>query len=315
LLYPALDVVSADGDLVLAVVDDYSPTAVEEGDGFLTIFFSDRVRRDNAREAIANAWPLTVTTPREVDDEDWARRSQQNLKPVAVGRVTLFADTQPSLRSSSSAIPIVIPPSMGFGTGHHATTRLCLAALQTIDLAGTYVVDVGTGSGVLAIAARLLGADRAVGIDNDPDAVQAAQMNLAMNPGVDAVMFEEAELRYWLPAPPVPPAQEQREGPAAPALDLLVPERIRPGASKLDRLVPERRRADVVTANLTGAVLVREASLLAAAMVPGGSLIVSGVMASERHAVVTEFERAADLRVVWESQEDGWVGLILKSEV
>ncbi len=59
LLYPALDVVSADGDLVLAVVDDYSPTAVEERDGFLTIFFSDRVRRDNARDAIANAWPLT----------------------------------------------------------------------------------------------------------------------------------------------------------------------------------------------------------------------------------------------------------------
>ena len=169
---------------------------------------------------------------------------------------------------------------MGFGTGHHATTRLCLAALQTIDLAGSYVVDVGTGSGVLAIAARLLGADRAVGIDNDPDAVQAAQMNLAVNPGVDAVIFEEADLRSWLP--------EVGSG---------------------------RRRADVVTANLTGAVLVREAALLAAAMIPGGFLIASGVMAAERGDVVAEFERAADLRVVWESQEDGWVGFILKSEV
>jgi ribosomal protein L11 methyltransferase len=279
LFYPALDVVSADGDLVLAVVDEYSPTAVEERDGFLTIFFSDRVRRDGAREAIANAWPLTVTTPREVDDEDWARRSQQDLTPVTVGRVTLVADSRPSFRSSRSTIPIVIPPSMGFGTGHHATTRLCLAALQTIDLAGTYVVDVGTGSGVLAIAARLLGADRAVGIDNDPDAVQAAQMNLAVNPGVDGVSFEEADLRSWLPET---------------------------GAG--------RRRADVVTANLTGAVLVREAALLAAAMIPGGSLIVSGVMAAERDDVVAEFERAADLRVVWASQEDGWVGLIFKSE-
>jgi ribosomal protein L11 methyltransferase len=282
LLYPALDVVHADGDLVLAVVDDYSPTAVEERDGFLTIFFSDRARRDSARAAIADAWPLTVTTPREVDDEDWARRSQLDLKPVTVGRMTIFADPQPLFPSSRSEIAIVIPPSMGFGTGHHATTRLCLAALQTIELAGTYVVDIGTGSGVLAIAARLLGADRAVGIDNDPDAVQAARMNLAGNPGVDGIVFEETDLRSWLPA--------------------LVP------------LARERGPGLVVTANLTGALLIREAASLAAGMLAGGSLIVSGLLATERRDVVAEFERA-DLRVVWESQEEGWVGLIFKSQV
>jgi len=283
LLYPALDVVHPDGDLVLAVVDDYSPTAVEERDGFLTIFFSDRARRDSARAAIAGAWPLTVTTPREVDDEDWARRSQLDLKPVTVGRMTIFADPHPLFPPSRSAIAIVIAPSMGFGTGHHATTRLCLAGLQAIELAGTYVVDIGTGSGVLAIAARLLGADRAVGIDNDPDAVQAARMNLAGNPGVDGVVFEETDLRSWLPAL-VPSARER--GP---------------------RLV--------VTANLTGALLIREAASLAAGMLTGGSLLVSGLLAAERRDVVAEFERAADLRVVWESQEEGWVGLIFKSQV
>ncbi len=314
MLYPALDVVSADGDLVLAVVDDYSPTAVEERDGLLTIFFSDRRRRDNAREAIANAWPLAVTTPREVDDEDWARRSQQDLKPVTVGRVTLFADTQPSV-PSVSAIPIVIPPSMGFGTGHHATTRLCLAALQTLDLAGTYVVDVGTGSGVLAIAARLLGADRAVGIDHDPDAVQAAQVNLAANPGVDAVIFEEADLRSWLPrAAPMPSARGREPRPFAPALDLGARERGDGPPPEHDLREGGRRLADVVTANLSGAVLVREAALLASAMVAGGSLIVSGVLADERRDVVAGFERAAGLRIVWESQEDGWVGLVFKSQ-
>jgi ribosomal protein L11 methylase PrmA len=312
LLYPALDVRHGDGDLVLAVVDDYSPTAVEERDGFLTIFFSDRLRRDNARDAIAHAWPLTVTTPREIDDEDWARRSQQNLKPVTVGRITLFADPQPPV-SASGSLTIVIVPSMGLGSGHHATTRLCLAALQAIDLAGRFVVDVGTGSGVLAIAARLLGADRAEGIDNDPDAVQAARASLAVNPGVDRVVFEEADLRSWLPEmgsgrffrlaasekSTRPLTSEPSEGLAAPKLDLMA---------------PERRRGDVVTANLTGALLVREAASLAAAMAAGGSLIVSGLLAAERPDVVAGFERAADLRVVWESEEDGWVGLIFKSQ-
>ena len=68
-------------------------------------------------------------------------------------------------------------------------------------------------------------------------------------------------------------------------------------------------------ANLTGALLVREAASLAAPMVASGSLIVSGLLAAERADVVSALERAADLRVVWESEEDGWVGLIFKSQV
>jgi ribosomal protein L11 methyltransferase len=297
LRYPALDVCHDNGDLVLAVVDEYCPTAVEERDGLLTIFFADRLRRDNARDAITHAWPLTVTTPREIDDEDWARRSQQNLKPVTVGRITLFPGPQPPVPASGS-LAIVIVPSMGFGTGHHATTRLCLAALQAIDLAGTFVVDVGTGSGVLAIAARLLGADRAVGIDNDPDAVQAAQANLAVNPGVDGVVFEQADLRCWLP-----------EMGSGRFLGLAPSERsTRP-------LISGRSEGIVVTANLTGALLVREAPSIATAMVAGGLLIVSGLLGTERRDVVAGLERAADLRVIWESEEDGWAGLIFKSQV
>jgi ribosomal protein L11 methyltransferase len=273
--YPALDISGVDGELVLAFVDDYSPTAVEEHDGALTVFFSDPTRRDQAQEAVACAWPEAQMAAREVPDEDWARRSQQNLTPVTIGRVTVappWAVPQPRA-SSRQSLTVVIEPSMAFGTGHHATTRLCLAALQALSDASGFVLDVGTGSGVLALAARRLGARRALGIDNDPDAIRCARDNLQLNRGIDGVEFEEADL--------------------ASNLDAL----------RRDNLLPA---ADVMTANLTGSLLCRSAPALLAALAPGGTLIVSGLLEEERNDVLTVY---GTLEHAWESAEGGWVGL------
>jgi ribosomal protein L11 methyltransferase len=266
--YPAVDVKSAATDLLLALVDDFGPTAVEERGDLLRIFFPTIPARDEALKALVAAAPAI---PVDVPDEDWARRSQEGLRPVTVGRITIVS-TESQITNPESRIPnpvtIAIAPSMGFGTGHHATTRLCLAALQAIDLTDAFVLDIGTGSGVLAIAADRLGAARALGIDFDPDAIQSARESLDLNRDVCRVEFEVADLaRSNLP------------------------------------------RADVVTANLTGALLVRSASILLGAVRPGGTLILSGILAHERDEVVEAFGSA---KVVWEREEDGWVGLMMK---
>jgi ribosomal protein L11 methyltransferase len=274
--YPALDVDGVDSDFLLALVDDFNPSAVDTDESVVTIFFADAARRDHARDAIVSAHPEARVHARDVDDEDWARRSQENLTPITVGRITVtppwFAGSESRARSQNvtpAALTLVIAPSMGFGTGHHATTRLCLGALQELDLIGTRVVDVGTGSGVLAIAARLLGAGEVIGIDDDPDAIQSAIENLARNPAVDHVRFDVKDLR----AAPLP-------------------------------------RTDVITANLTGALLIRSADLLLQALNARGSLIVSGLQSHERDAVVRAF---GDAHIAWEATEEEWVGLIVRS--
>ncbi len=172
---------------------------------------------------------------------------------------------------------------MGFGTGHHATTRLCLDALQSIDLAGRAVLDVGTGSGVLAIAAARLGAGRVLGIDNDADALASARENLRLNPEASGVESRECDLADLAPPPRNPRSRAAR---------------------------PRPPLFDVITANLTGALLVREAAALMRSLAPHALLILSGLLATEREAVAAAFGRLGPVR---ESSEDEWVCLVVKN--
>jgi ribosomal protein L11 methyltransferase len=251
--------------LFAAWLDDYAPTAVTELDGpgddtlAWRVFFATGEARTIAEQALANApeWSGATASAIDVDDEAWAERSQASLTAIRVGRIVVTPPwdsagaamlARGTLGAPDSHI-LVIEPSMGFGTGHHESTRLCLAALQRLPLAGRSVLDVGTGSGVLAIAAAQLGAARAVGVDDDRDALASAASNVALN---------------GFPAGRV----AMRHG------NLLV------------QALPV---ADVVLGNLTGALLRRAAATLIAAVAANGWLIVSGFTEEERLAVEHAF--------------------------
>lgn len=179
--WPALDVHPV-SDLLEAALVDYDVKAVEERSADTwRVFFVSAPERDRAASALREGFPGVSTEAVDVEDDDWAARSQLSLRAVRVGDIIVAPPWDLPSETAPPSITIVIQPSMGFGTGHHATTRLCLAALQRIDIRGRSVIDAGTGSGVLAIAASVMGADRVVALDSDTDAIAAARENLSLN--------------------------------------------------------------------------------------------------------------------------------------
>lgn len=120
-------------------------------------------------------------TVRFVAEEDWATAWKQYFKPQKIGERIVVKPTWEEYDAAPGDVVIQIDPGMAFGTGLHATTRLCLAGLERYVTPGASVADVGTGSGILAVAAILLGAEKAVAVDNDPLAVRIAAENVALN--------------------------------------------------------------------------------------------------------------------------------------
>jgi ribosomal protein L11 methyltransferase len=248
-----------DRDLATAALLDFDTAAIHElRDTEWLVFFRSSEDRD---ASIVTLQAYCEPAPVDVEADDWARRTQDSLRAIAVGDLIVAPPWDlPETTQGPAPHVIVIEPSMGFGTAHHATTRLCLRALQEIDLRGKRVLDIGTGSGVLAIAAVRLGAREVVAVDNDPDALAAARDNVARN-GV--------------------------------AVDLRVADLQR------DRF----HSADVVLANLTGAMLACAAAELAA-LARGGTLIVSGLLQAEADAVCAALAPfSSEIR---RDDEEGW---------
>ena len=124
---------------------------------------------------------------REVADQDWTRVWMDQFQPMQFGRRLWIYPWNIEPPADEGIVTVRLDPGLAFGTGTHPTTALCLEWLDQIDLQGKTVIDFGCGSGVLAIAAALLGAAHVTGIDNDPQAIEASRDNAGRNGVADRI--------------------------------------------------------------------------------------------------------------------------------
>jgi ribosomal protein L11 methyltransferase len=207
---------------------------------------------------------------RLLHEEDWAEAWKAYFPVLRVGRRLVIRPTWRRHRRAPDDVVLALDPGMAFGTGLHPTTRLCLAALESISDDGRIdrarILDVGCGSGILAIAAVKLGATDALGVDTDPIAIESTLANARRNRLV---------------------------------------RRIR---ARIGSLPSGEPPFDVVLANLIAGVLVPLAGALHDELRPGGTLLASGIFIDREGEVRSAFE-AVGLVMTDRTDEGDWVAL------
>ena len=221
--------------------------------------------------------PLPALEYRTVKETDWSEAWKQHYHPIAIGSRLMIVPAwlEPP---DDGRIPIRMDPGMAFGTGTHPTTQLCLEFIDEWFAkpgrpAAPAVIDVGCGSGILAVAALKLGAGRALGVDIDPLAVKVAGENAALNGVQDRFELGEGSLAEVLK-----------------------------GKFSL-------RQAPLVLANILAPVLSQLLDEgLGRLLAPGGALVLSGIIDTQADGVIAAAERNG-LRLVERLQSGDWVAL------
>jgi ribosomal protein L11 methyltransferase len=163
-----------------------SSSVERKGMTILSAYFDDLIDRD---EAVANLDDVPVEW--SFDDReriDWLDRYQQSLEPLYIGEHFIVAPDASLIPRDTTRHALVVPQEQAFGTGSHETTSLCIEILETLDVAGKRGLDIGAGSGILALAMCRLGADHVIAFDNDVDAFAALRDNRVRNDIDDARM-------------------------------------------------------------------------------------------------------------------------------
>lgn len=305
-------------DAVAAACLDLGAPGVEERDGEVVAYFAPvpaaapaagaaparpaaaaelPARLDQRLGPVRAAFGPTAVGPLRVDtvaEEDWAEGWKRHWRPLAVGRRLVIVPSwlRGAAWTAGGRIALWIDPGMAFGTGDHESTRLALVLLEdTVDRLGSSrplrVLDVGTGSGILALAAAKLARDRVRGgagpdapvvvwaVDRDPLAVRVAAGNAAANGVAGAVETAVADILEPGGGPDLP-------GPA-----------------------------DLILANILLPILAAAAPRLVGALRPGGLIVLSGVTTSQREQLAARYEGLGCRRVASISS-GGWAALLMR---
>jgi ribosomal protein L11 methyltransferase len=266
-----------------------------------------RARVERALWHFGQIRPVGPLRVQQLEEQDWADTWKQHYTIQRIGERAVVVPSWLDYEPLPGDLVLRLDPGMAFGTGLHPTTQLCIALLERHLRPGCRALDLGCGSGILAIAAAKLGARAVLALDTDPVAVTATRENVAHNGVAAQVRVAEgslgggAALGHWLgwdktTGDPFDTAQGRRR----PATDDVAYHATRN---------TQHAMFDLIVANIIARVLAALAVDMAGALAPDGTLIASGIIA-EREAEVVEAFAAAGLTPVERRQEGDWVALV-----
>ncbi|KKD52863.1 MULTISPECIES: 50S ribosomal protein L11 methyltransferase [Paenibacillus] len=263
---------------------------IPEGQAIIKGYFAEEVDMDSVRAQIEPRVEQLRTfdiDPGEVqyelktvNEDDWANAWKQYFKSLRVSdRLTIKPTWEEYEPASEDEKIIELDPGMAFGTGTHPTTSLCLRTLESVIQGGEEVIDVGTGSGILAIGAVKLGAKHVLALDLDPVAVSSARENTRLNELEERITIKESDLLSVLNA-------------SDPTLGIQLPVKL-------------------VVANILAEIILLFIDDVYNALQPGGIYIASGIWKNKEEAVETAL-KAAGFEITEINRDEDWLAFVAR---
>ncbi len=234
---------------------------------------------------LGQIYPINEPTSRWLEEQDWTEVWKQHYTVQHIGKRTVIKPSWLDYTPAVEEIVIELDPGMAFGTGLHPSTRLCLGALEDHLQPGAKMLDVGTGSGILSIAAVKMGAGPVVAIEIDELALQVSRENMERNGVAHRIDLRHASLA------PIADAPWERETPILNATGEWT------GAF------------DLLVMNILAHVIAASAMQIRECLAPGSKFIVAGIIESQAHLVVEAFQEAG-LEITERRMEHDWVSFI-----